>query len=370
MASLNGNIHMDDVLLESYEALIPPQILQMEYPLSDVSKKVVKEGREACINIINKTDDRLLVIIGPCSIHDTKAALEYAALLAEAKKKHSNELHIVMRVYFEKPRTTVGWKGLINDPNLNNTYDINSGLRKARDLLNQITNMGIPTGCELLDTISPQFLGDQFSWGAIGARTTESQLHRELASGVSFPVGFKNGTNGNVSIALDAILAASHQHTFLGVTKLGLAAIAKTRGNPNCHVILRGGNDGPNYSAEHIENYKNQIIKAKIIDSIMVDFSHGNSCKNHLNQIKVSADVSAQIASGNSSITGVMIESHLNEGRQNLPAITPENSNSVLDSIQYGVSVTDSCISWAQTAPVLDELANAVIARRNKLKSL
>ncbi|OMJ15848.1 Phospho-2-dehydro-3-deoxyheptonate aldolase, tyrosine-inhibited [Smittium culicis] len=358
---------MDDIRIEKYEALIPPQILQMQVPLSDVSKSVVSKGRSDAIKVINKTDDRLLVIVGPCSIHDPKAALEYAKLLVTAAKIYKNELVIIMRAYFEKPRTTVGWKGLINDPSLNDTYDINRGLGIARNLLASITELGLPVGCELLDTISPQFLGDMFSWGAIGARTTESQLHRELASGVSFPVGFKNGTNGNVNIAVDAIISASHRHTFLGVTKLGLAAINSTKGNPNCNIILRGGSDGPNYSPEKIANYRAQISKSNIIDSLMVDFSHGNSEKNHLNQQKVCDSISEQISNGDFSITGVMIESNINEGRQNLPNIdhsTEERPSNVIDSLKYGVSVTDACVSWSQTLPMLDQLANAIKQRR------
>ncbi|PVV00558.1 hypothetical protein BB560_005056 [Smittium megazygosporum] len=364
--TLNG---MDDVLVEGYDPLIPPQILQIEYPLSQTSKLVVRNGRTDCVDVITKKDDRLLVIVGPCSIHDPKVALEYAKLLLEAKVKHEKELLILMRVYFEKPRTTVGWKGLINDPNLNNTNDINIGLRKARQLLCSITDMGLPAACELLDTISPQFLGDQFSWGAIGARTTESQLHRELASGVSFPVGFKNGTDGNVNIAIDAIKAAEHQHHFLGVTKMGLAAIAKTRGNPNCHIILRGGSDGPNFDSDSVASASNHLKKSKLSSSIMIDFSHGNSRKNHLNQISVCDDVASQISNGNSDIVGVMIESHLFEGRQDLPKVTEENKNSILESLKYGVSVTDACVSWDQTVSMLDVLAKAVIDRRSSTKS-
>ncbi|PVU99841.1 hypothetical protein BB559_000356 [Furculomyces boomerangus] len=360
------NNSMDDVRVEGYDALIPPMILQMEHPLNETSKETILEGRRNSINVINKKDDRLLVIVGPCSIHDTKAAVEYGKLLKTAIEKYKDDLLIIMRVYFEKPRTTVGWKGLVNDPHLNDSYDINTGLKVARKLLIDLTSMGIPAGCELLDTISPQFLGDMFSWGAIGARTTESQLHRELASGVSFPVGFKNGTNGNVNISLDAIMSAAHSHSFLGVTKLGLAAITKTRGNKNCHIILRGGTDGPNYKSEYIKKYSEQIKKADLNDSIMIDCSHGNSNKDHNNQILVCKDISEQLSQGNTSIVGVMIESNINPGKQSIPEHIEGENQPVIEKLKYGVSVTDACVSWEQTEPMLEMLADAVRKRRTR----
>ncbi|KAJ1935114.1 3-deoxy-7-phosphoheptulonate synthase, partial [Linderina macrospora] len=321
MASTSSAFHKagDDLRIEGYDPLIPPNILQMEHPLSAASEDVIARGRKQASEILRRRDDRLIVVVGPCSIHDPAAAIEYCEKLKNLAVTLSDDLCIIMRVYFEKPRTTVGWKGLINDPDLNDTFNINKGLHAARDLLCKITEMGMPAGCELLDTISPQFLGDLFSWGAIGARTTESQLHRELASGVSFPVGFKNGTDGNATIAVDAIRSASHPHHFLGVTKSGLAAITKTRGNPLCHIILRGGNSGPNYGAEWVAKISEQISKAGVVDNIMIDCSHGNSSKDHRNQPKVSSDIAKQIAAGNKAIVGVMIESNIAEGRQNIP---------------------------------------------------
>ncbi|OMH83539.1 Phospho-2-dehydro-3-deoxyheptonate aldolase, tyrosine-inhibited [Zancudomyces culisetae] len=352
---------VDDVLIEGYEPLIPPQILQMDYPMSAGSAKAVTDSRKEIEQILNKQDDRVLVIVGPCSIHDPAAAVEYAKLLKEQAEKYKDELEIVMRVYFEKPRTTVGWKGLINDPDLNEGYNINKGLRIARKLLLDITEMGVPVGSELLDTISPQFLGDLISWGAIGARTTESQLHRELVSGVSFPVGFKNGTNGNAAIAMEAIEAANHPHVFLGITKQGLAAITRTKGNKHCHLILRGGGGEPNYSAEHIAGYAKQMTSHFGAANIMVDFSHGNSLKIHTNQPLVCQDVAQQIAGGCSSIIGVMIESNINEGRQSIPA---PDADGVVEGLKYGVSVTDACVSWEQTLPMFEMLADAVRKRR------
>ncbi|KAJ2400232.1 3-deoxy-7-phosphoheptulonate synthase [Coemansia sp. RSA 2559] len=352
----------DDLRIAGYDPLLSPSILQMEHPLSAQSEDVIASGRKQTSDILRRKDDRLIVIVGPCSIHDPEAAVAYCEKLKALADELKDALCIVMRVYFEKPRTTVGWKGLINDPDLNDTFQINKGLRVARDLLCKITDMGMPAGCELLDTISPQFLGDLFSWGAIGARTTESQLHRELASGVSFPVGFKNGTDGNATIAVDAIRSASHPHHFLGVTKSGLAAITVTRGNPMCHIILRGGNSGPNYEASWVARISDQMKGAKIEDNIMIDCSHGNSSKDHRNQPKVSSDIAKQIASGNKSIIGVMIESNINEGRQNIPSEAEGGPN----ALKYGQSITDACVSWEQTVPMLQELAQAVRDRRSK----
>ncbi|KAJ1533454.1 3-deoxy-7-phosphoheptulonate synthase, partial [Cladochytrium tenue] len=302
-------------------------------------------------------DDRLVVIVGPCSIHDVGAAIEYGRRLKEQMKVHKDYLIIVMRCYFEKPRTTVGWKGLINDPFIDGSFQINEGLKLARKLLCTLTDMGIPVGFELLDTISPQFMADTVSWGAIGARTTECQLHRELASGVSFPVGFKNGTDGSVGIAVDAIGAASHPHRFLGVTKQGLAAIAKTQGNDLCHVILRGGKGGPNYSGEHVAAVVTDLRAAGLQGRVMIDCSHGNSEKKHKNQIRVAEDIAGQVAAGSTSIFGVMIESNINEGNQKVPASGPKD-------LKYGVSITDACIGWDDTVAVLGILADAVKRRR------
>ena len=282
---------LDDKRVLGYDPLLPPQILQMEYPLTSEAKHVVSSARRRAERILAGIDDRLLVIVGPCSIHDPSAALEYASKLKSLADSLSNNLLIIMRAYFEKPRTTVGWKGLINDPEMDGSFQINLGLRKARKLLCDLVHLGMPVGCELLDTISPQFLGDLISWGAIGARTTESQLHRELASGVSFPLGFKNGTDGSVDIALDAIRAARHPHHFLGVTKQGLAAITKTKGNEFCHVILRGGKAGPNYDAENVKIVTDALEKADLPTGIMIDCSHGNSLKKHKNQILVSENL-------------------------------------------------------------------------------
>ena len=298
-----------------------------------------------------------MVVAGPCSIHDTVAALDYADLLREYKQRFVNELHLIMRVYFEKPRTTIGWKGLINDPNLDNTFDINKGLKKARKLLLDLAEKDIPAGTEFLDVITPQHIADLISWGAIGARTTESQLHRELSSGSSMPIGFKNGTEGSVQIAVDAIGAARHPHHFLSVTKQGLAAIVSTSGNSACHLILRGSNAGPNYSEESISAAILKLRAAGLHEKIMVDCSHGNSRKDHSRQPTVATDICNQIASGSDSIFGVMLESHLKEGNQK-----HEDGKSLV----YGQSITDSCMSWTTTEEVLKQLVTAVRIRREK----
>ncbi|RKP23986.1 3-deoxy-7-phosphoheptulonate synthase [Syncephalis pseudoplumigaleata] len=359
----DGVEYFDDLRIDGYDPLIPPQILQQDHPLVsyEESKVTIARARRDCCAVVNREDDRLLVIVGPCSIHDPKAALIYGNKLKELADKHKQDLVIVMRAYFEKPRTTVGWKGLINDPDIDGRQ-INHGLRVARQLLCDLTHAGIPVGCELLDTISPQFIGDLISWGAIGARTTESQLHRELASGVSFPVGFKNGTDGNSRIAIDAIRASSHPHHFLGVTKQGLAAITNTKGNDYCHIILRGGSGGPNYEKPYVDQVRAELEKAKLRQSIMVDCSHGNSRKVFSNQVLVAADLAQQVAAGDASITGVMIESNLVEGRQDVPEEGPAG-------LTFGQSITDACISFDTTIGVIDQLAAAVRARRAALQS-
>jgi 3-deoxy-7-phosphoheptulonate synthase len=344
----------DDLRIEKLRPLIPPAILIEEVPISEAGSQVVAESRVAVRDIMDGRDDRLLVIVGPCSIHDVDAALDYARRLKREADRLKGDLLIVMRVYFEKPRTTVGWKGLINDPNLDGSFAINQGLRAARGLLRDILDVGVPCGTEFLDTITPQFIADLVTWGAIGARTTESQVHRELASGLSMPVGFKNGTDGNVQIAVDAIRAASHPHHFLSVTKQGVIAIVATRGNDRCHVILRGGNAGPNYSPEHIDQASEQLRAAKQPAQVMIDASHGNSSKDHRNQPKVAHAVAEQIRAGERRVFGIMIESHLVEGRQDYKR----------GQATYGQSITDACIGWEDTIPVLDDLARAVRARR------
>lgn len=348
---MTKHVKTDDVHIAEIRPLVAPAILMEEMPISDSSASIISKARADIANIYNGSDDRLLVVIGPCSIHDTEAAMDYAQRLGEAVKQHENELLIVMRVYFEKPRTTVGWKGLINDPNLDGSFNINHGLRIARQLLLDITELGIPTGCEFLDTISPQFIADLVSWGAIGARTTESQIHRELASGLSMPVGFKNGTDGSIQIAIDAIGAASHTHHFLSVTKQGTSAIVTTKGNKDCHIILRGSNKGPNYESEAVNEAIALLEKNGLPTQLMVDCSHGNSNKDFSRQPIVAANIGEQIAAGSRAIAGVMIESNLMEGNQKKPE-------------RYGVSITDACISWETTLPVLDNLAQAVKLRR------
>ena len=347
----------DDARIVGYRPLIPPAILIEELPLSEHASQTVSRGRRQAEKIVQGEDDRLIVVVGPCSIHDPKAALEYADRLQSVVERFAGDLLLVMRVYFEKPRTTVGWKGLINDPKLDGSFDINNGLRTARRLLLALAERGLPTGSEFLDVITPQHIADLISWGAIGARTTESQVHRELASGLSMPVGFKNGTEGSVQIAVDAIGAARGEHHFLSVTKQGIAAIVTTRGNETCHVILRGSNAGPNHDPGSVAAAAALLEKAGLSTRIMIDCSHGNSRKDHRNQPAVAAEVAAQVAAGSRSICGVMLESHLREGKQNHSAATP---------LVYGQSITDACIAWDTTVPVLEELAAAVQARRAK----
>jgi len=344
----------DDTRIRGYRELSPPAHVLREFPATETVSQVVSGARQAIHRILHGMDDRLLVIIGPCSIHDPQAARDYAARLIAERDRLSADLEIVMRVYFEKPRTTVGWKGLINDPDLDNSFEINKGLRLARELLVDINAMGLPAGTEFLDMITPQYLADLIAWGAIGARTTESQVHRELASGLSCPVGFKNGTDGNLKIALDAIKAASQPHHFLSVTKGGYSAIVSTNGNEDCHVILRGGK-APNFDADSINAACREAASSGQACRLMVDASHGNSQKKPENQVGVAANIAAQLASGEQRIFGVMIESHLVAGRQDLkPGAT----------LTYGQSITDGCIGWEESIGVLDTLAEGVRARR------
>ena len=347
-----------DLRIESFRPLIPPAILLEELPLGEQGALTVASGREAVARILRGQDDRLVVIVGPCSIHDPVAARDYAGRLDLVARRLAEDLCIVMRVYFEKPRTTVGWKGLINDPRLDGSFVINEGLRAARRLLRDLADMGMPAGCEFLDPISPQFTSDLVTWGAIGARTTESQVHRELASGLSMPVGFKNGTDGGVQIAIDAVRSAAHPHSFLGVTEQGLCAIVSTRGNRDCHVILRGGQTGPNYDALSVQKTVAALRDAGLSPRLMIDTSHGNSEKDHRRQPAVARDIAAQLAQGEAGIFGVMMESFLVAGRQDLrdPA-----------ALVYGQSITDACLGWNETEPVLEELAEAIRARRRAL---
>ncbi|MSQ66986.1 MAG: 3-deoxy-7-phosphoheptulonate synthase [Gammaproteobacteria bacterium] len=345
----------DDARIVGYRPLIPPAILLEEIALTERASQTIAQARRAAERIIQAADDRLLVVVGPCSIHDPKAALEYADKLQREAERHRQDLLICMRVYFEKPRTTIGWKGLINDPHLDGSFDINNGLRAARRLLLELAQRGLPAGTEFLDVITPQFIADLIAWGAIGARTTESQIHREMASGLSMPVGFKNGTDGSIQVAVDAIGAARHPHHFLAVAKQGISAIVTTKGNENCHVILRGSNVGPNHHPAAIAECIQALSKAKLKTGIMVDCSHGNSRKDHRKQPQVAAEVGAQIAGGERSICGLMLESHLREGKQSHSTGTP---------LVYGQSITDACLSWEMTVPVLDQLAEAVQARR------
>jgi 3-deoxy-7-phosphoheptulonate synthase len=349
----------DDERIDNIVPLPPPEHLIRFFPIQGTPvEKLVADTRKRVREIVRGKSDRLLVIIGPCSIHDPAAAVAYAEKLLAERKKHENELEVVMRVYFEKPRTTVGWKGLINDPYLNGSFRINEGLRIARDLLVRINRVGMPAGCEFLDVISPQYVGDLVSWGAIGARTTESQVHRELASGLSAPVGFKNGTDGNVRIAVDAILAARQKHHFLSVHKNGHVSIVETRGNEDCHVILRGGKT-PNYDAASVDTACAELAKSKLECRLMVDFSHANSEKKFKRQLDVARDVGAQVAGGSRCIIGAMAESNLVEGRQELGDGK---------SLTFGQSITDPCLGWDDSVALLDTLAGAVKARRKKGK--
>ncbi|KAG0670499.1 3-deoxy-7-phosphoheptulonate synthase [Maudiozyma exigua] len=356
---------LEDWRIKGYDPLTPPDLLQHEFPISDKGKDIIVNAREDVCKILNGQDDRMVIVIGPCSIHDPKAAYEYCDRLANISKKLDKDLLIIMRAYLEKPRTTVGWKGLINDPDIDNSFQINKGLRVSREMFTKLVEK-LPIAGEMLDTISPQFLSDCFSLGAIGARTTESQLHRELASGLSFPIGFKNGTDGGLQVAVDAMRAAAHDHYFLSVTKPGITAIVGTEGNEDTFVILRGGKNGTNFDPENVKLAKEQLAKANLIDAtddskkrrIMIDCSHGNSNKDYRNQPKVAQSIYEQLTAGEDALCGVMIESNLVEGRQDVP---PEGGR---DGLKYGCSITDACIGWDSTEEVLQLLAEGVRNRR------
>jgi 3-deoxy-7-phosphoheptulonate synthase len=344
----------DDVRINSITQVVPPTEVHAEFPISDKAAQTVHDARNAIHNILHGKDDRLLIVIGPCSVHDPKAAIEYANNLKAARDKLKDDLMIVMRVYFEKPRTTVGWKGLINDPDLDESFKINKGLGLARKLLLDINEMGLPAGTEFLDLISPQYVADLISWGAIGARTTESQGHRELASGLSCPVGFKNGTDGKMKIAVDAIHAAARPHVFMSLTKQGQSAVFSTTGNADTHIILRGGKR-PNYDAESVDIAAEEMQSSGLAPKLMIDFSHANSRKDHNKQVDVGSDVAHQISKGDRRIIGAMIESHLVSGRQD---------NIQGQPLTYGQSITDACIDWKTSLPLLEKLAEAVRQRR------
>ena len=344
----------DDLRIAGVRALIPPQLLLEELPVDAAALATVTNARQAIHRVLHGADDRLLAVVGPCSIHDSHAALEYAARLKKAADHHAADLLVVMRVYFEKPRTTVGWKGFINDPHLDGSFAINEGLRQARKLLLEINRMGLPAGTEFLDLLSPQYTSDLIAWGAIGARTTESQTHRQLASGLSCPVGFKNGTDGSIKVAVDALRAAAAPHAFMGMTKTGQAAIFETVGNEDCHVILRGGRL-PNFDAASVEAAASELAAAGLAPHLMIDFSHANASKQYRKQMDVGANVAAQLAAGEERVMGVMVESHLNPGRQDLlPG----------QALQYGVSITDPCLGWSDTEQLFETLARGVRERR------
>lgn len=344
----------DDLRISAMKELTKPETLLAELPITGTAATATAQARQAIHNVLHGEDDRLLVVAGPCSIHDPEAALEYAGKLAVLREQLQDDLLIVMRTYFEKPRTTVGWKGLINDPDLDDSFKINKGLKQARKLLLDINNMGLPVGTEYLDLITPQYVSDLIAWGAIGARTTESQCHRELASGLSCPIGFKNGTDGTIKVAVDAIGAASRPHHFLSVTKQGNTAIFETKGNDDCHVILRGGKQ-PNYDPESVRDTQEQLTAAGLPPRVMIDFSHANSSKQHERQMIVGRDVAGQLAAGNHGIIGVMIESHLVAGNQKVIPGEP---------LTYGQSITDACLAWEDTEVLLAELADGVRQRR------
>src|SRR4051794_7652390 len=350
---------IDDVRIGAVRPLITPALLQERVPVQDETLAIVESSRAAIADVLHGRDDRLIVVVGPCSIHDHDQALEYGHRLKDVADELADDLLIVMRTYFEKPRTTVGWKGYINDPHLDGTFAINDGLERARRLLLELTMLGLPTGTEFLDLLSPQFIADLIAWGAIGARTTESQSHRQLASGLSCPVGFKNGTDGSIKVAADAILAARAPHAFMGMTKMGMAAIFETRGNDDCHVILRGGSR-PNHDAAHVAASCATLRAAGLVEQVMIDVSHGNSGKDHLRQVVVAQDVAAQIAAGERRIVGVMIESHLEAGRQDL---VPGRA------LKHGISITDACLGFAESASVLRGLATAVAQRRRRSRA-
>ena len=344
----------DDLRISAVRALIAPQLLLEELPIDSQSLATVTNARQAVHRVLHGADERLLAVVGPCSIHDFGAAVEYGARLQAAARRHAHDLLVVMRVYFEKPRTTVGWKGFINDPHLDGSFAINEGLRLARKLLLEINRIGLPCGTEFLDLLSPQYISDLIAWGAIGARTTESQTHRQLASGLSCPVGFKNGTDGSIRVAVDALRAAAAPHAFMGMTKTGQAAIFETIGNEDCHIILRGGRS-PNYDRASVEAAAKELSSAGLAAHLMVDFSHANASKQYQKQMDVGADVAAQLAAGEERIVGVMVESHLNPGRQDL---VPGKA------LAHGVSITDPCLGWDDTERLLETLAQGVRQRR------
>lgn len=360
-ASVEKTSQTDDERIKDITVLPPPEHLIRFFPIRGTAvESLITQTRKSIHNIIAGKDDRLLVVIGPCSIHDPVAAVDYARRLAEQRKKYAGTLEIVMRVYFEKPRTTVGWKGLINDPYLDESYRIDEGLRIARQLLIEINRLGLPAGSEFLDVISPQYIGDLISWGAIGARTTESQVHRELASGLSAPIGFKNGTDGNIRIATDAIQAAARGHHFLSVHKNGQVAIVQTKGNKDCHVILRGGK-APNYDAASVAAACKELEAAKLPATLMVDCSHANSNKQYEKQVDVARDIAAQVAGGSRQVFGLMVESHLHSGAQKFTAGKDDAA-----ALEYGKSITDACLGWHDSLTVLESLSAAVLARRAK----
>ncbi|MES2508790.1 MAG: 3-deoxy-7-phosphoheptulonate synthase [Pseudomonadota bacterium] len=360
-AGVEKTSRTDDERIKDITVLPPPEHLIRFFPIRGTPvEALISNTRQSIHNIMAGTDDRLLVVIGPCSIHDPVAALEYARRLLEQRKKYAGTLEVVMRVYFEKPRTTVGWKGLINDPYLDESYRIDEGLRIARQLLIEINRLGLPAGSEFLDVISPQYIGDLIAWGAIGARTTESQVHRELASGLSAPIGFKNGTDGNIRIATDAIQAAARGHHFLSVHKNGQVAVVQTNGNPDCHVILRGGK-APNYDAASVTAACKELETSKLPATLMVDCSHANSSKQHEKQIDVARDIANQVSGGSKQVFGLMVESHLNAGAQKF---TPGKDDP--SKLEYGKSITDACLSWEDSLKVLDTLSQAVVTRRAK----
>ncbi len=351
------HFQVDDLRIKKLKPLVSPAILVEEIPLGENAQRVVAESRKAIEDIMDRRDKRLMVVAGPCSIHDTAAAREYGAKLLKLREKYIDSMEIAMRVYFEKPRTRKGWKGLINDPYLDDSFEINKGLHLARKLLVDLADSGLPTGCEFLDTITPQFIADAVSWGAIGARTTESQVHRELASGLSMPVGFKNGTDGNVKIALDAIHSCAAAHHFLSVTKQSVAAIVETRGNPYAHIILRGGNTKPNYDEESLQQACEALEADELRPRVMVDCSHGNSRKDYAKQPQVAEELARQLERGSDAVFGLMIESNLKEGCQDL---------AVLGQLKYGVSITDGCLGWDATCRLLERLARASRARMKR----
>jgi 3-deoxy-7-phosphoheptulonate synthase len=344
-----------DTRITGYEPLLSPAALLLELPLGDAESALVEKTRAEVRAVLDGSDDRILVITGPCSVHDPKAALDYARRLVELRDRYAGELLIVMRVYFEKPRTVTGWKGLINDPGMDDSFDVHRGLRTARRLLLDILALGMPVGCEWLDPITPQYIADAVTWGAIGARTTESQVHRQLASGLSMPVGFKNGTDGSVAVAVDAVRAAAVPHTFAGIDFIGMPSVLHTRGNPDCHIILRGGRDAPNYDAGSVADVLERLRAVRLPARVVVDASHDNSCKDHDQQPVVAAAIAEQVAKGNGALVGIMLESFIVGGRQDLQAG---------QELVYGQSITDACMSWEATVGVLEGLAAAVRLRR------